>query len=78
MTDDTLTHARLATCTLALQSWSGQTSLGQVTLRQTENSQNVVILDIMIDDSCARRLVTALTMEENPELLLRKLRLRLD
>src|SRR6516162_11857838 len=78
MMESTSTHVRLATCTLALQSWSGQTSLGQVTLKQTVDLRNNVIIDITIDDLCVRRLVTALTMEESPQPLPRKLRLRLD
>src|SRR5215469_1588602 len=77
-TDDTWTHVRRAICTLAWQDSFGQEWLGQASLIKIERSPSNIIIDIILDDSCVRRLVTALTTAERHRPFHKKLRLRLD
>src|SRR5215467_4380539 len=68
-------HARQETFTLQSLPCAGPRWIGQVHLREIENSPRGLIIDITIDDLCARKLGTELIMAENREHLPAKLSL---
>src|ERR1700676_4563288 len=71
-------HARAAICTLQLPNSSGPIWGGPAILHAIESSPNSLIIDITIDDSCAKRLGTELITEVNQGHSPPRLRLRLD
>lgn len=69
-------HVNRETFTHQSRSYAGPSLIGQVHLREIENSPNGLTIDIMIDASCAKRLATELITEANLEPSPIKLRLK--
>jgi len=67
------------TCILQLPNWYGQTmSLGLATLNVTESLPRLHTIDIMIEGSCAKKLVMELITEASRGHLPIRLRLKSD